>query len=198
MLYTLSEISEGYLKEKGSRFFAYAYPLREIEEVAAKIQELKKKYHDARHHCYAYRMGKEGEEVYANDDGEPSHSAGDPILAAIRSAELTGVLIVVVRYFGGTKLGIRGLIEAYKGAANAAIAQNELVPVIPKIIFQIQYPYERTSDINRILHRFTVEIVEAQYTDECIQTLSIQAEAFEDLHSQLVMAQLACQVIERT
>ena len=118
---------------------------------------LKKKYHDARHHCYAYRLGKKGETTFATDDGEPSHSAGDPILNAIRAEQLTNVLVCVVRYFGGTKLGVRGLIEAYGEAAALALEKMDRVELIDKVIFTLKFPYDKTSEVNRILHPYEIE-----------------------------------------
>jgi len=112
--FTIKHESEGFYKEKGSKFLAFAYPVQDEAAVKERTSELKKVYYDARHHCYAYILGHDGEQYRASDDGEPNHSAGDPILGQIKSNNLTNTLIVVVRYFGGTKLGISGLINAYK------------------------------------------------------------------------------------
>ncbi|MEM6807248.1 MAG: YigZ family protein, partial [Bacteroidota bacterium] len=137
--------TEGFFKDRGSKFYAHAYPVETQAELEQRIQELKKKYHDARHHCYAYRLGIKADKSFSNDDGEPSHSAGTPILSAIRSAEMSNILIVVVRYFGGTKLGIRGLIDAYGTAAKEALEQAESYPMIPMIRFTLKFSYEQTS-----------------------------------------------------
>lgn len=186
-LYRIRETGQGELREKGSKFFAYAIPVVTQEEVDGELNAIRKKYHDARHHCYAWRLGQTGDQSLANDDGEPSHSAGDPILAAIRSAGLTDVLVVVVRYFGGVKLGVRGLIEAYRGAAQDAIESLEKEAIIPRIYFRVDFGYEETSQINKIMHPFDVEQEEANYTDVCSVTYSIKVpeysaveKAFED------------------
>jgi uncharacterized YigZ family protein len=114
---TIASPSEGSYKEKGSRFLAFAYPVSSETEIREKLESLKAQYFDARHHCYAWMLGPEKKHFRANDDGEPNHSAGDPILGQLRAMKLTNVLIVVVRYFGGTKLGVGGLISAYRSAA---------------------------------------------------------------------------------
>lgn len=181
----LSRESEGFFKDRGSKFYAYAYPVTSLGEVEEKLSQLKKKYYDARHHCYAYRLGKNGEKTYASDDGEPSHSAGTPILSALRSFSLTDAAIIVVRYFGGTKLGVRGLIEAYRQAAEDAIQNNELIAVIPKITFSIQFAYDQTSEINRLFHPFDLENISSDYTEICRQTLAIREEDFPALEQVL-------------
>jgi len=178
VLYRITTKGEGSLREKGSKFFAYAYPVRHVEAVEANLQTLKKQYHDARHHCYAYRLGAKGQESFATDDREPSNSAGPPILAAIRSANLTDTLVVVIRYFGGTKLGIRGLIEAYRSAAELALAPCSKAEIVSRIAFSIRYTYEQTSTVNRILHQFPVEILKADYAQDCTQTLVVLEQDF--------------------
>ncbi len=188
--------SEGSFKDRGSKFFAFAFPVREIEEVNDCIQQIKKKYHDARHHCTAYRIGMEGEHIYTNDDGEPGNTAGAPILAAIRSAELTDILIVVVRYFGGIKLGVRGLIEAYRGAAEDAIAQGTFEKIIPKTTFTIDFSYPQTSEVNQILHFFETEKINASYTDTCSITLAIETKNFDKLQQQFELARIPLKVLE--
>ncbi len=193
--YRLTSESEGFFRDRGSKFYAFAFPVAELAEAEAHLTALRKRFHDARHHCYAYRMGERGEKSFAADDREPSNSAGPPILAAIRSAELTNVLIVVVRYFGGTKLGIRGLIEAYRAAAAAAIETNERIEIIPQITFELAYVYEQTSEISRILHPFEYEVVEAVYTDSVRQTLAIREEVFEQLNQVLKTAGYQVKVI---
>lgn len=129
---TISDDSEGFYKEKGSKFLSFAFPVHHEEDIKEKLDILRKKYYDARHHCYAYVLGKDKEIFRANDDGEPNHSAGDPILGQIKSNQLTNILIVVVRYFGGVKLGVGGLISAYRTAAAEAISNNVIVEAIVK------------------------------------------------------------------
>ena len=122
---TISKIAKGFYKDRGSKFFAYAFPVKTDVEIQERRNEIRKKHHDARHHVYAYRIGAEKDVFYSSDDGEPANSSGPPILGQIRSAGLTNILIIVVRYFGGTKLGIPGLINAYKSAAFEAIQNSQ-------------------------------------------------------------------------
>lgn len=181
VLHIPTQSSEGFFKDRGSKFYSFAYYVDSLEEIEEKLNILRKQFHDARHHCYAYRLGTDGKISFANDDREPAHSAGDPILAAIRAHALTNVLVVVVRYFGGTKLGIRGLIEAYRQAAEEAIQTNIRQEIIPRIQFSIVYPYEKTSEVRKILHVFDVDLVEESYTDICKQSFNIREENYEAL-----------------
>jgi len=194
-LYTLRYPSEGLFKDRGSKFLAFAYPIEDQAQVEACLQDLRKQYHDARHHCYAFRLGLYGETTFANDDGEPSHSAGDPILGAIRSLQLTNVVVVVVRYFGGTKLGVRGLIEAYRSATELALEPAEKEEIIPKVVFLLRFAYDQTAEINRILHPHVVEEVEAIYEAAVQQKLAIRKEAFPALESQLTAANLDWELV---
>jgi uncharacterized YigZ family protein len=164
---TLKLDSEGMYKEKGSKFLAFAYPVVNEEEIKEKINALKKKYHDARHHCYAYRIGYDQSRFRANDDGEPNHSAGDPILGQIRSHELTNVLIVVVRYFGGTKLGVGGLIQAYKTAASESIANNEIITgiILEKLV--IQFDYQVLNEVMKMIKEDDLEIMDQKFDSSC-------------------------------
>ena len=152
--WTIETISEGLYKEKGSKFFSYAYPVKTEEEIKEIVKELKKQYYDARHHCYAFMLGAEQLHFRANDDGEPSNSAGNPILGQIRSANLTNILIVVVRYFGGTKLGVPGLIHAYKTAAFEAIENARIVPRDITKIIDIAFDYLAMNDIMKVIKEY--------------------------------------------
>ncbi|MDR3093212.1 MAG: YigZ family protein [Bacteroidales bacterium] len=145
---TITAASEGIYKEKGSKFMAFAYPVNDEETIKEKVDALRKKYFDARHHCFAWRLGADGEHYRVNDDGEPSNSAGKPILGQIISFELTNVLVVVVRYFGGVLLGVGGLMQAYKQATLDALSHADIVPgtVTESFLFTFDYP-----DMNRIL-----------------------------------------------
>lgn len=164
---TIKSSSEGEYKEKGSKFLAFAFPVNSEEEVKEKLEELRKSYYDARHHCYAYILNPEANQYRANDDGEPSHSAGDPILGQIRSLELTNVLVVVVRYFGGTKLGVGGLINAYKTAAEEALKKGQIIEERVRVEFLIKYPYEATNEVMRLTAEFDISILEQEYTTSC-------------------------------
>lgn len=182
-MYALLHASQGEYRDRGSKFFAFAEPIASQEEAEMHLARVKKQYHDARHWCSAYRLGEEGEIMYSNDDGEPSNSAGAPILAAIRSAELTGISIIVVRYFGGIKLGVRGLIDAYRGAAEDALEKADIAEIILKETFTLSFAYTETSEVNRILHRFPTEQVKAEYTDRCKLVLSIERSLYSELES---------------
>lgn len=138
---SIAEPSEGLFKDNGSRFIALAYPVESEEQVRDIVSGLKKEYHDARHHCYAYRIGLGGERFRANDDGEPSGSAGRPILGQIDSAGLSDILVVVVRYFGGIKLGIPGLIRAYKTSTQDALSSAQVVEKIAGDWFELRFDY---------------------------------------------------------
>ena len=143
--------SEGLFKDNGSRFIAFAFPVETVEEVKDIVDRLKKEYHDARHHCYAYRLGYRGDVFRANDDGEPSGSAGRPILGQIDSLGLSDVLVVVVRYFGGIKLGIPGLIRAYKTSTSDALSQAETVRKVAGKAFRLDFGYLDMNAVMKVL-----------------------------------------------
>lgn len=183
--------TEGFYKEKGSKFISFAYQVNSIDEVKEKLDVLKKEYYDARHHCYAH-MIRDGvhQLIRANDDGEPNHSAGDPILGQIRSFDLSNTLVVVVRYFGGTKLGVSGLINAYKTAAEDALQKADVEVVEIKQAFQVTYEYEKTSDVMRIVNDFGVEITNQEYLEICTLYGRIEPEKFEALKDKLALAEV--------
>jgi uncharacterized YigZ family protein len=164
---TIKFRTEGIYKEKGSRFLAFAYPVESETDIKEKLTLLKKQYFDARHHCYAWMLGAEKKLFRANDDGEPNHSAGDPILGQIRSRDLTNVLIVVVRYFGGVKLGVGGLITAYRAAAEQALNKALVIEVDVKENITLIYPYASTPEVMRLVKDFELEIVQQDFADEC-------------------------------
>jgi len=147
----IKTLSQGIFRDKGSKFLSFAYPVSDNESIKPLIDELKKKYHDARHHCFAYMIGYQRQNWRINDDGEPSGTAGKPILGQINSAGLTNILIVVVRYFGGTLLGTSGLINAYKCAAADAINSAEITELFVKDYYLIKFPYELLSAVMKIL-----------------------------------------------
>jgi uncharacterized YigZ family protein len=170
---TIKDTSEGSYKEKGSKFLGFAFPVISEEEVKQKISELKKKYFDARHHCYAYIVGVDRTKFRAFDDGEPNHSAGDPILGQIRSKELTNVLVVVVRYFGGVKLGVGGLISAYKAAAEDALNSSVIIEKEVLQGYAIEYPYISTPDVMKLVKEFDLEIRNQSFETDCKMEASI-------------------------
>ncbi|MEO9805847.1 MAG: YigZ family protein [Reichenbachiella sp.] len=178
--------TEGFYKEKGSKFLGFAYHVNSLEDVKNKIELLKKEYYDARHHCYAHLINDGNQKlIRANDDGEPNHSAGDPILGQIRSFDLTNTLVVVVRYFGGTKLGVSGLIHAYKTAAEDALSKAEIEVIQIKQSFVVEYGYEKTNDVLRIINDFGVEINNQEFLAACTLFGRIEPEKYEALKDKL-------------
>ncbi|MCQ2175838.1 MAG: YigZ family protein [Bacteroidales bacterium] len=148
---SISSPSEGLYKDNGSRFIALAYPVETEEEIKGIIDSLKKEYHDARHHCYAYRLGLDGTKFRANDDGEPSGSAGRQILGQLDSAGLSDILVVVVRYFGGIKLGIPGLIRAYRSSTSDALSKAEVVEKVAGKNYRLTFDYLAMNDVMKVL-----------------------------------------------
>ena len=165
--FTVSHTSEGLYKDRSSKFFYFSFPVKDEEEIKNHLAELRKKYYDARHHCFAWTLGKDGYQYRANDDGEPNHSAGDPILGQIRSNNLTNILIVVVRYFGGTKLGMSGLIQAYKTSAALAIAENEIIEEKVKASVSIQFAYPVMNDVMKLIKAHDLTILSQEMTLDC-------------------------------
>lgn len=170
---TLKSSSVGDYREKGSKFLAYAYPVANEEEIKERLEGLKKDHPKSRHVCYAYRLDLEGNDFRANDDGEPSGTAGKPILGQIDSFELTKTLVAVVRYFGGKKLGASGLINAYKTSAALALGNAEIKVIKLKAYHQIAYKNERLNDIMRHLKHDEIKIVNQHYGDTCTLDFSV-------------------------
>jgi uncharacterized YigZ family protein len=165
---TIQQPAEGLYKEKGSRFLAFAYPVTDEIGVREALEALKKKYYDARHHCFAWVLGPEKKHFRAFDDGEPNHSAGDPILGQIRSKDLTDVLVVVVRYFGGTKLGVGGLISAYKIATREALNQTIVVEREVLDTVTLTYGYEATPEAMKLVKEFDLSVQEQVFETQCL------------------------------
>ena len=179
---SIDKPSTGIYKEKGSKFLSFAYPVDSEEEIQELIHQLKKQYYDARHHCYAYVLGKDMDTYRANDDGEPNHSAGDPILGQIRSNELSHILIVVVRYFGGTKLGVGGLIRAYKTAAAEAISSANTIIKTVMVPLSITFDYLSMDEIMRTIKRYDLKIIAQEFDNNCL----IKLECREGLMDEVV------------
>lgn len=171
---TISAKSEGLYKEKGSKFIALAFPVTTEDEVKDILTSLRKEYHDARHHCYSYVIGFKGEHWRANDDGEPSGTAGRPIYGQIQSFGLTNVLIVVIRYFGGTKLGVSGLINAYKTSAADSLQQSNIVVKTINDIYRISFGYLAMNDIMRLVKEENLNIMEQNFDTSCFVTVGIR------------------------
>jgi len=164
---TIKTPSEGFFKDRGSKFFGYAYPITSEQELKLKIEDLKKEHHTARHHCYAYRLKQDYSVYRANDDGEPTNAAGKPILGQIDAKELTNVGVVVVRYFGGTKLGVGGMMNAYKTAALEALNNAEIIECTIDEEFEISFGYPEMNTVMRFIKDLGVEIIRQKMEMDC-------------------------------
>ena len=171
---TLAAPAEGLYKEKGSKFLAFAYPVRTLDEVKAHLEQLRKDYFDARHHCYAYILGPRKDAFRANDDGEPSGTGGRPIHGQLLSADLTDTLIVVVRYFGGILLGASGLANAYKTAARDAIDHAQIIEKTIDCRYRFSFAYETMNDVMRILKEFDLKPENTNYALDCTLEVSVR------------------------
>lgn len=182
---TISASAEGLYKEKGSKFLAFAYPVASEDDVKDRLDELRKKYYDARHHCYAYVLGADRETYRANDDGEPNHSAGDPILGQINSRQLTNTLVVVVRYFGGTKLGVSGLINAYKVSTEEALNNVQVKKIDITRTISLRYSYDTTNEVMRLINDFEVKITDQVFEADCRLTGEIKIGMIDQLEEKV-------------
>jgi uncharacterized YigZ family protein len=183
--FTLAKESESLYKEKGSKFIAIACRVDSIEEIKIKLEELRKSYYDARHHCYAYILGQEGQQVRANDDGEPNHSAGDPILGQIKSKKLTNTLVVVVRYFGGTKLGVSGLINAYKTAAEQALTSNKITKEDITDTLTFTFDYHEMNVVMKMVKELDINIIDQGYKEKSELKATILVSKTEQLQNRV-------------
>lgn len=188
---TIQQVAEGYYAEKRSRFISYAIPVRTVEEVKEELDKYRKQYYDARHVCWAYMLGADRLAFRSNDDGEPSSTAGKPILGQINSNELTDILIVVVRYFGGIELGTSGLIVAYRTAAAEAIAASKIEErtVDEEITVVFEYPY--LNGIMRIIKEDNSIVVSQHFEMDCEITLRIRKRDTERLKARLLKVESA-------
>ena len=182
---TIKTGGEGYYTDKRSKFLAFAHHVSSVEEIKDILSGYRKKYFDARHVCYAYMLGPERKDFRANDDGEPSSTAGKPILGQINSNELTDILIVVVRYYGGVNLGTSGLIVAYREAAADAIAHSEIETRQVEEIITYAFPYPMMNDVMRIVKEMQPRIVSQTYDNTCEIKLSIRKSEAEQLKNRL-------------
>ena len=169
-----NEIGEGFYTESKSKFLAFAHHVENTDEIKSIVSEYKKRFYDARHVCYAYMLGAARENFRANDDGEPSSTAGKPILGQINSNELTNILIVVVRYYGGVNLGTSRLIVAYRTAAALALENVSVEKRLVEETFTFAFSYEQTKDVMKIIKELSPKIVEQTFDTECSMTLSIR------------------------
>jgi uncharacterized YigZ family protein len=182
---TIATTSEGFYSEKRSKFLAFAHHVETLDEIKTLLEGYRKKYYDARHVCYAYMLGAERTEFRANDDGEPSSTAGKPILGQINSNELTNILIVVVRYYGGVNLGTSGLIIAYREAASDAIAHAQVETRQVEEIVSYDFPYVMMNDVMRIVKEMNPRIVSQSYDNTCQIQLSIRKSEANQLRERL-------------
>ena len=182
---TIEADAEAIFKEKSSKFLCFAYPVTTEEQIRERLEVLYKKYYDATHHCYAWRLGPRGESFRANDDGEPSSTAGKPILGQLLSHEITDCLIVVVRYFGGTKLGVSGLIEAYKTSAAEVIAAAQVVERTVDDRIEVRFSYMAMNEVMKIVKDLQPKIVDQCFDNLCTMTLTIRQSLSEQLLTRL-------------
>ena len=164
---TIVNHSEGFFKDRGSKFISHAYPVKTEEDVKEILAQLRKDYYDARHHCYSYILNPDKSAFRINDDGEPSGSAGKPIHGQLLSYDLTNTLVVVIRYFGGTKMGIPGLINAYREATRDALNQTEIITKTINEYFQIEYEYPLMGNVMRIIKDENLEQINTQFEISC-------------------------------
>lgn len=182
---TITSSTEGLYKSKGSKFIAFAIPVRSVEEVKEIITDYHKKYHDARHICYAYVLQPDGRIYRANDDGEPSGTAGRPILGQINSKNLTDVLVVVIRYFGGILLGTGGLITAYKEAAASALNQAMIVEKNVEISFEVRFQYPMMNEVMKLIKEWEVIILNQNFENECVMKCTVPVSNEKQLFGKL-------------
>lgn len=181
--FTIDSASSGLYKEKGSRFLSFACPVSDAEEIKHIIDTIRKEHHDARHHCFAYMLGQERSTWRVNDDGEPSGTAGKPILGQINSAGLTNILIVVSRYFGGTLLGVSGLINAYRSAAASAIENATIIECTVKEYYEIKFPYLAMNDVMKTLKEDNIGQYDQFFDTECTLKIYFRASSKEKILS---------------
>lgn len=178
--------TEGLYKDNGSRFISLAYPCSSAEKAEEIVKGLRKEYYDATHHCYAYRIGLNGDIWRANDDGEPSSTAGRPILGELLSRNLSDVLVVVVRYFGGVKLGVPGLIKAYKAASAEALEKAEIITKTATSPMKIAFPYHQTDKVLKELRKRNIEESGKKFEEECSLTAHVPLSMIESLRQTLL------------
>lgn len=182
---SISAPSEGTYKDLGSKFIALAFPVETEARAKEIIASVKKEYFDARHHCYAYRIGHTGDTWRANDDGEPSSTAGRPIYGQLLSNELSDILVVVVRYFGGTKLGVPGLIKAYKTSTQDAIANAQIIEKTAGKFFRVEFDYLQMNDVMKVLKEMNITPLEQDFGIACSMTVRVRLSQIENFRQQL-------------
>jgi uncharacterized YigZ family protein len=182
---TIASASEGIYKDKGSKFLAFAYPVDSEEEVKEKVDNLRKKYFDARHCCYAYRLGADGERYRANDDGEPANSAGKPILGQLVAHDVTNVLVVVVRYFGGILLGVGGLVQAYRLATADALANAEIITGTVTETYTFTFGYPDMNRVLKVVKGMNLEYYGQDFNLDCTMSVKVRKSLAGQMKKQL-------------
>lgn len=182
---TLQAPADALYKVKGSKHYGYVFPIENVDEAKAHLETLRKKHHDARHHAYAYRLGPLGDDWRASDDGEPANSAGPPILGALKSKEVTNCLGVVVRYFGGTKLGVGGLIDAYRTATIMAIENGDILQRFIEESIALQCPYDLIGAVMALGEKYRARVAEQTFTDSCTVHFRVRTSLHPALYSAL-------------
>jgi uncharacterized YigZ family protein len=194
---TLEKPAEGGYREKGSRFIAFGFPVKHENEIKSILAAIRKKYHDASHHCYAYRLGHRNELYRVNDDGEPSGTAGRPIYGQLVSNDLTNVLVVVVRYFGGTLLGTRGLINAYRSATLNMLARAAVVTQMVEVKLRLIFPYEMLNLVMKILKDEAISPDTPVYESTCSMVLMVREKSQSRLVGRLqTIPGLTCESLQ--
>lgn len=178
---TIKAFSKGLYKEKGSRFIALAYPVTTLEEIKSILENIRKEHHSARHHCFAWILGQSRQTYRVSDDGEPSGSAGKPILGQINTFKLTNILIVVVRYFGGKLLGVSGLVNAYRSASESAINNSEITKMFIRDYYQLVFPYSAVNDVMKVIKDDEIRQSHQKFELECFVTIDFRISAGEKI-----------------
>ena len=187
---SIAGLAKGSYKELGSKFLAFAYPVETEEAAKSIIASLRKEYFDARHHCFAWRLGLTGEPYRFSDDGEPSSTAGRPIHGQLLSQELSDILVVVVRYFGGVKLGVPGLIRAYRTATQDALANATVVEKVAGEHFTIEFEYLQMNDVMKVLKDMSIQPLSQAFDLKCRMEVRVRLTQIEDFRKQLAFCQI--------
>ncbi len=176
--FTIEKPAKGYFKDKGSKFYSFAYPLCKEDDSKEILSGLRKEHHAARHHCYAWRLGANEISYRVNDDGEPSSTAGKPILGQLRSFNVTNILVVVIRYFGGTLLGVSGLINAYRNAASDALNNAEIVKKNIENEVSLHFTYNELSEVMKVIKEEKLTILNSQFREKCDLTFTVRLSVY--------------------
>lgn len=176
---TIEKESQGVFKDKGSKFYAFAFPVKQEDDVKEILSQLRKEHHSARHHCYAWRIGTEEITYRANDDGEPSSTGGKPILGQLQSFNVTNILLVVVRYFGGTLLGVSGLINAYRNAASDALKNAEIIQKTIEKEVILNFTYNELAEVMNTIKQENLTILNTRFEEKCNLTFSVRKSEYE-------------------